>query len=279
MFGGATADDASADKAISRARYTDVAIVVVGEHPSRSGEASSVSTLDLPAGQRELIEGLHDMGVPIVLVALGGRPLALAREVELAQAVLFAWHPGVEGGHAIADVLFGQYNPSGKLPVTFPRRTGQVPIYYSRKSSGRPREASPLHYVGYIDVPNTPLFPFGFGLSYTRFVYDDLRVSPDSDGWEVSADITNAGDVAGTEIAQLYARDLVGAVTRPVKELKGFARVELQPKETRRVTFQIKRQDLAFTGPDDKAMIEPGEFHVWVGPNSAEGLRGEFNLQ
>jgi beta-glucosidase len=269
------------DQAIYRARPADVAVIVIGEHPLRSGEAASISTLDLPAGQREMIAAAHDSGLRIVLVVLAGRPLAITREVEMADAVLYAWHPGVEGGHAVADMLFGQAVPSGKLPITFPRTVGQVPIYYSRKNTGRPPH--PVRdSVGYIDLPITPLFPFGYGLSYTQFRYSNLQAaSPHlsiGGRLEFQAEITNIGDLAGTEIVQFYIRDLVGTVTRPVKELKGFQRISLQPGETQSVTFTLDAEMLAFTGMEGMPVIEPGRYHVWIGPNSDEGLQGEFEL-
>ncbi len=269
------------DQAIHRARSADVAVIVVGEHPARSGEASSVTSLELPAGQRELIAAAHDNGLRIVLVVLAGRPLAITREVELADAVLYAWHPGVEGGGAVADLLFGRANPSGKLPVTFPRATGQVPIYYSRKNTGRPTQ-SDIFSTGYIDLPFSPLFPFGFGMSYTTFHYHDLHVATPrvslSGRAEFSAAITNQGPRAGDEIVQLYVRDLVGAVSRPVKELKGFQRVSLAPGETRRVMFSLPAEELAFAGPEDRPLLEAGHYHVWIGPSSVSGLQGEFEL-
>jgi beta-glucosidase len=268
------------DECVSRAVMADVAVVVLGEHPSRSGEASSISTLDLPPGQHQFLEALHDNGVPIVLVVLAGRPLTIGREVDLADAVLYAWHPGVEGGYAIAEMLFGLAAPSGRLPVTFPRTVGQVPIYYNHRNTGRP-PAKDVYCSRYIDLPIEPLFPFGYGLSYTRFSYTNMQVTaqPHDGSFALCADVTNTGDVAGTEVAQLYIRDLVGSVTRPVKELKGFERVELQPGETKQVRFHLQREQLSFIGLEGKPIIEPGKFQVWIGPNSAQGLQGEFTLQ
>lgn len=270
------------DQAIHRARSADVAVIVVGEHAQRSGEASSISTLDLPAGQREMIIAAHDAGLRIILVILAGRPLALTREVEMADAVLYAWQPGVQGGHAIAGLLFGAAAPSGKLPISLPRTVGQVPVYYSRKNSGRPPRPEG-DSVGYIDLPITPLFPFGYGLGYTTYQYSGLEVVTRAFGrdgcGEFAASLTNTGSTAGTEIVQLYVRDLVGSVTRPVKELKGFQRVTLQPGETRQVRFHLPASELSFTGADDRPTLEPGRFHVWIGPSSAEGLQGEFELE
>jgi beta-glucosidase len=268
------------DECVSRAIMADVVVVVMGEHPSRSGEASSISTLDLPPGQRQFLEALHDNGVPIVLVVLAGRPLTIGREVDMADAVLYAWHPGVEGGYAIAEMLFGLAAPGGRLPVTFPRTVGQVPIYYNHRNTGRP-PAKDVYCSRYIDLPIEPLFPFGYGLSYTRFGYTNMQVTaqPHDGSFAFCADVTNTGDMAGMEVAQLYIRDLVGTVTRPVKELKGFERVELQPGETKQVRFHLQREQLSFIGLESKPVIEPGKFHVWIGPNSAQGLQGEFTLQ
>ncbi len=273
------------DQALYRAMSCDVAVFVVGEHPERSGEASSISTLDLPAGQREMVAAVHDAGLRTVLVVIAGRPLSITREVDLADAVLYAWHPGIEGGRAIADLLFGAgpdgpIAPGGKLPISIPRTVGQVPIYYSRKNSGRPPRPD-WDSTGYIDLPITPLFPFGYGLSYTTFHYSDLhapaQIKQGRPG-EFSAEVTNTGSRAGTEIVQLYVRDLAGQVTRPVKELKGFQRVTLQPGEARRVHFQLTAEDLAFAGLQDAPVIEPGRYHVWIGPDSAGGIPGEFEL-
>jgi beta-glucosidase len=229
-----------------------------------------------------MIAAAHDAGLRIVLVVVAGRPLSITREVEMAEAVLYAWHPGGEGGHAVADLLFGYANPSGKLPITFPRTVGQVPIYYSRKNSGRPPR-SDGDSTGYIDLPITPLFPFGYGLSYSTFRYDGLQVhNPEiarDDAGSFSANVTNTSAVAGTEIVQFYVRDLVGQVSRPVKELKGFQRITLSPGETRRVTFSLQAEELAFSGLEEMPVIEPGNYHVWVGPSSAEGLQGAFTLK
>lgn len=269
------------DQAVTLARAANVAVIVVGEHPGRSGEASSIATLDLPAGQREMIAAARDHGLRIVLVVLAGRPLSIPREVDMADAVLYAWHPGVEGGRAIADLLFGQAGPSGKLPISMPRTVGQVPVYYSRKNTGRPQSGE--HFTnGYIDLPMTPLYPFGYGLTYTSFRYSNLAVVTPRVNMggraEFLAEITNTGSRAGTEVVQLYVRDLVGSVTRPVKELKGFQRVALQPGETRTVRFSLPVEDLSFAGLDDRPVVEPGRFHVWIGPSSAEGMMGEFEL-
>ena len=253
---------------------------LIGEHPSRSGENRNVSDLSLPPGQTQLVQALADLGVPLAVVVFAGRPLAIPHEARLADALLYAWHPGSEGGYALADLLFGLAAPSGRLPITMPRRTGQVPIYYAHKPSGRPVGSTMEFQTRYVDLPHTPLFPFGFGLGYTTFAYRDLAISePHMTGeTQVSAAITNQGSLPGTETVQLYLRDLHASVTRPIKELKGFQRLELQPGETRRISFTISATDLVFTSYNDLPRVEPGEYQVWIGPNAAEGLQGSFVL-
>jgi len=217
----------------------------------------------------------------VVLVVLAGRPLAISKQVQQVDAVLYAWHPGIEGGAALGEILFGLESPSGKLPVTFPRVTGQVPIYYNHKNSGRPLRPDGLFKTRYIDIPTAPLFPFGYGLTYTSFEYSNLKVSAETmrgGTLEISADVTNTGTRAGKELAQLYVRDLVGSLTRPVRELKGFQHVELNPGETRRVMFTLEEEALAFTRADSTKGVEPGNFHVWIAPDSQSGLQGSFRL-
>jgi beta-glucosidase len=269
-----------ADKAAHRVQDADAVVVVVGEYPYRAGENSNVSDLSLPPGQAELIETIAGLGKPIVLVVIAGRPLAITKQVRLADAILYAWQPGTEGGAALGEILFGLESPSARLPVTFPRATGQVPIYYNQKNSGRPITPDGLFKYRYVDLPNTPLYPFGYGLSYTTFEYNNLKLSSETmrGKLEVSADVTNTGKRAGNELVQLYVRDLVGSLTRPVRELKGFERVVLNPGETRRVTFTLTEEALAFTRADGTKGVEPGNFHVWVAPNSQSGLQGSFKL-
>lgn len=268
------------DLALHVAHYADAIVLVLGEHPSRSGENANVSDLILPPGQAEFVEAMAALGKPIVLVVFAGRPLAITRQVSQVQAVLYAWHPGIEGGAALGEILFGLESPGGRLPITFPRATGQVPVYYNHKNSGRPITTDGLFRTRYIDLPPTPLYPFGYGLTYTSFQYDNLTVSDVT--WRnkitVSADITNTGPRAGREVVQLYVRDLVGSLTRPVRELKAFQAVELRPGETRRVTFTITEDMLAFTRADGTRGLEPGRFHVWIAPHSEGGLRGEFAI-
>ncbi len=266
------------DRAFHLAHRADVVVLVMGEHPIRSGENANVSDLGLPPGQAEFVEMMAGLGKPLVLVVFAGRPLAITRQVALADAVLYAWHPGMEGGAALGEILFGQESPSGRLPITFPRATGQIPIYYNHKNSGRPVSPQGPFATRYLDLPSTPLFPFGYGLTYTTFEYANLRVGSEvlRGAIEVSAEVTNTGSRSGRELVQLYVRDLVGSRTRPVRELKDFRHVELQPGETRRVTFILREEDLAFTRADGTRGVEPGTFHVWIAPDSQGGLRGEF---
>lgn len=255
-------------------------MLVLGEHPRRSGENANVSDLGLPPGQAEFAQAMAALGKPLVLVVFAGRPLAIPRQVAQADAVLYAWHPGIEGGAALGEILFGLEAPSARLPISFPRATGQVPIYYNHKNSGRPVSPDGHFKSRYVDLPNSPLFPFGYGLTYTSFAYANLKVSgPVMRGsLKISAEVTNTGKRAGSELVQLYVRDLVGSLTRPIREMKGYQRVTLQPGETRRVTFTLREEQLAFTRADGTRGVEPGMFHVWLAPNSASGLRGEFRL-
>ncbi len=241
------------DDALKLAPRCDVVIAVVGEGISRSGENNCVTTLDLPPGQMAFLEALHALQVPIVAVVLAGRSLSLEWLHQHAAAVLMAWHPGREGANAITDVLFGDVNPGGRLPVTFPRSVGQVPLYYNHKSTGRPLPANNRQHSRYQDQLDSPLYPFGYGLSYTRFEYKNLHVNLDPPGAvTISAEITNTGSRDGEEIVQLYIRDVAASISRPVKELKGFARLTLAPDETQTVHFRLTHDDLSFydyTGP------------------------------
>lgn len=270
----------SVDLSLALAHQVDAVVLVIGEHPARSGENANVSDLGLPPGQTEFVAQMAELGKPLVLVVFAGRPLAITRQVAQAQAVLYAWHPGLEGGGALGELLFGVEAPVGRLPITFPRATGQVPIYYNYKNSGRPLYPEGVFKLRYVDLPRSPLFPFGYGLTYTDFQYSNLRLSSETmrGSIDVSVDITNIGSRAGTEVVQLYIRDLVGSLTRPIRELKDFQSVSVQPGETRRVTFHLAEEALAFTRADGKYGVEPGLFHVWVAPDSQRGLRGEFRL-
>jgi len=266
-------------EAVEIARNADVAVVAVGEIEGETGEAASRVDIGLPGVQQEMIEALHETGTPVVAVIMSGRPLAIPWLAENVPAILQAWHPGIQGGNALADMLWGDFNPSGKLTVSIPRSVGQVPIYYSHDHTGRPRTEFKFTSK-YLDSPNTPLYPFGFGLSYTTFEYTNLVLSADTiarDGTlSVSAEVRNTGDVAGAEVAQLYIRDMVASVVRPVKELKGFSKVNLEPGERRTVQFTLGPGELGFYDQEMRWVIEPGVFHVWVGWSSDEGLEGSF---
>ena len=272
-------------EALRAAAAATVIVAVLGEAADMSGEAASRSNLGLPGVQQRLLERLCATGKPVVLVLLSGRPLAIPWAAAHVPAVLEAWFPGTMGGPAIADVLFGDVNPSGKLPVTFPRCVGQVPIFLAVKNTGRPivPEKPAEKYVSrYLDVGNDPLFPFGHGLSYTTFAYSEPRLSagnirPD-ESLQVAFEVTNTGDRTGDEVAQLYLRDLVGSVTRPLLELKRFERFRLAPGQRRSVRFTLGPQDLAFVHPDLTVRPEPGEFKVLVGPSSGELKGATFHL-
>jgi beta-glucosidase len=269
-------------EAVNNAKASDVAILVVGEARFMTGEASSRSTLDLPGVQEELVKTVYETGVPVVMVLMSGRPNSIRWSTQHLPAVLEAWHPGTQGGAAVADVLFGDYNPAGRLTATFPRTVGQVPIYYNYKNTGRPSSAE-RWTSKYIDLPYTPLFPFGYGLSYTRFEYTNLKITPETikpDGKvKVSVDVRNVGGRAGDEVVQLYIRDVVGSVTRPVKELKGFKRINLKPDEKRTVEFTLGPEELSFTDEEMKRVVEPGTINVMVG-KSSEGIQliGSFKI-
>jgi beta-glucosidase len=266
-------------EAVEVARHADVAIVVVGEREVETGEAASRTAIDLPGVQRDLIEAVHQTGTPVVAVLMSGRPLAISWLAANVPAIVQAWHPGIQGGNALADLLWGDFNPSGRLTVSFPRSVGQVPIYYNRDNTGRPPTDS-RYTSKYLDSPNTPLYPFGHGLSYTTFEYGDLVLSADTIAAEgsvsVSATVTNTGDVAGAEVVQLYVRDVVASVVRPVKELRGFTKVFLEPGERRTVRFTLGPRELGFYNQDMQWVVEPGVFKVWIGWSSEEGLEGSF---
>jgi len=272
-------------EAIRIAEQSDVVIVAVGEKAMMSGEAAARTSLGLPGVQEELVLELCKTGKPVVVVLMNGRPLTIPRIAEQATAILETWWLGTETGNAIADVLYGTYNPSGKLPMSFPRNVGQVPIFYNEKSTGRPFDPNSKWTSKYIDEANSPQWPFGFGLSYTTFEYGDPKAvaavnspgdskspgeSTAATALTVSFTITNTGKLPGEEVAQLYVRDLVGSVTRPVKELKGFQKVMLQPGESKDLTFTLSQHDLSFYRKDMTFGAEPGEYEIMVGGNSAD---------
>jgi beta-glucosidase len=283
-------------EALDAAARSDATILFLGEESILSGEAHSRANIDLPGNQADLVRLLSGSGKPLIAVIFAGRPLTLLNIVDHADAILFAWHPGTMAGPAIADLLFGLESPSGKLPVSFPREVGQIPIYHSHKNTGKPASAESFVHIddiaantrqsslgmtcSWLDAGYKPLYPFGYGLSYTRFSYSDIRISagrirPD-ESVTVQATVSNDGEVEADEVVQMYIRDLVGNVTRPVRELKGFTRVRLKPGESRAVAFSIAPPDLAFYGRDMQLMTEPGEFHVWIGGSSEAQLRATF---
>jgi len=269
-------------EAVKIAKKSDVIILCLGESRDMSGEACSRSTLDLPGVQEELAKELFKTGKPIVVVLMNGRPLSINWLNENVPAILETWFPGTMAGDAVAKVLFGDYNPSGKLPVTFPRTVGQVPIYYNHKNTGRPGDLNNHYTSKYLDLPLTPLYPFGYGLSYTTFSYDDLNLSTNKitneDSIIVSVKVKNTGNYDGEEVVQMYVQDLVGSVTRPVKELKGFKKVMLKRGEEKTVSFTINEKDLRFTAADMKFKSEPGLFKVYIGTNSVDVLESQFEL-
>ncbi len=273
-------------EALDIAAQADVIVAAVGESSEMSGESSSRSDIRIPKTQRELIKALVKTGKPVVLVLFAGRPLALKWENENVPAILNVWFGGSQAGNAIADVLFGDINPSGKLTTTFPQNIGQVPLYYSHKNTGRPLPEGKWFQKfrsNYLDVSNDPLYPFGFGLSYTHFEYSNLKLSSNtlsSNGKiTVTATLKNTGDKDGTEVAQLYTRQMVGSITRPVKELKGFERVFLKAGESKIISFSIQPEDLKFYNSQLKFVAEPGAFKVFVGGNSRDVLEAGFTLK
>ena len=269
-------------KAVELARRSDVVVLVLGELESMSGESASKSTLDPPGRQLELIEAVVAAGKPAVLVLVNGRPLNIAWASEHVPAILEAWHPGTEGGNAVADLLFGDATPGGKLPVTWPRNAGQIPIYYAHNLTQQP-ESSPRFTSRYWDVATSPLYPFGYGLSYTKFAYSNLRVSQQQakvgQTVEVSVDVENTGGRAGDEVAQLYIHQQAGSASRPVRELKGFQRVALAPGETKTVRFTLGKAEMTYWSPQEKAWVqEPATFDVWVGGDSTATMHATLQV-
>lgn len=278
-----TTDRSGFPAAVEAARSADVVLLALGEDAFQSGEGRSQAEIGLKGLQDELFRAVVDANKKIVVVLMSGRPLTIGPVAEAVPALVETWLLGSESGHAIADVLFGDYNPTGKLPVSFPRVVGQEPLYYGHKNTGRPGPEPGVTWSRYTDVPNDPLYPFGFGLSYTTFAYADPTLSATEIGrdgqLQVTVTVTNSGKRAGTEIAQLYVRDIVGSVTRPVKELKGFQQVELAPGESRDVTFTIRPADLAFYTAQGRWEAEPGSFKVFVGGNSRDVKQASFTLR
>ena len=272
-------------EAVAVANQADVVILSIGEKRDMSGEAKSRSNLRLPGVQEELIKAIQATGKPIVVLINAGRPLIFNYTADTVPAILYTWWLGTEAGNAIADVLFGDYNPSGKLPMSFPREEGQIPIYYNHFNTGRPaaNETATNYVSAYTDLKNSPKFPFGFGLSYTTFDYSDLKLSKNkiksTETIEVSMTITNSGKVAGEEVVQLYLRDKVGSVVRPIIELKDFQKIKLNAGETKTVKFTIDKQKLSFYNTDLKWITEPGDFDLMIGSSSSDiRLKATFEL-
>ncbi len=280
-------EQALLQEALTVARNADVIIAAVGESSEMSGESSSRTNLDIPEAQQRLLQALAKTGKPVVVVLFTGRPLTLTQEQHNPQlpAILNAWFGGSEAAYAIADVLFGEVNPCGKLTTTFPQHVGQIPLYYNHKTTGRPLDDGAWFQKfrsNYLDVSNEPLYPFGYGLSYTQFTYGNVSLSSDrltADGsLTATVTLTNSGSMAGKEVVQLYIRDLVGSSTRPVKELKGFRKINLQPGESQEISFTITPEMLKFYNDDLNYVNEPGEFEVQIGTNSQEVQKATFNL-
>ncbi len=286
-------------KAIAAAKNSDVVLFIGGEEAILSGEAHSRGDISLPGAQEALILELSKTGKPIVLVIMAGRPITLGNILDKVNSVLMAWHPGTMAGPALSEVLFGEAAPSGRLPLTWPKAVGQIPVYYNHVNTGRPADSASFVHMDdipieawqsslgnnshYLDLGFRPQYPFGYGLSYTTFQYSNLRVSQPSvaldDSITITADIKNTGSRAGTETVQLYVRDLVGDLVRPVKELKGFRQLALAPGQQQTVTFRLHTNELGFYNQEMAYVTEPGQFRVWIGKNAEEGLEGSFEIE
>src|SRR5215467_2243614 len=279
---------ANIDDALKAASKADLAVVFAGELAGMTGEASSRATLDLPGDQRKLIDAVVATGKPVMLVLESGRPLDLSWAPAQVPAIMQAWFPGVEAGNAIADVLFGDVSPSGRLAVSWPRSVGQIPVYYNHNNTGRPAAPDRWH-TGYLDMTNQPLYPFGYGLSYTKFTYRDLKAEftnariatkgNHQGTLHVTAEIRNSGNREATEVVQLYVHDRVAPTSRPVRELKGFERVRLGPGESKTVSFSVHEHDLGSYDPEMHWIVPPGTYDVWVAPDSVTGIHGTFELK
>ena len=286
-------------KAIEAAKKSDVILFFGGEEAILSGEAHSRADINLPGAQEELLNELSKTGKPIVLVIMAGRPITMGNILNKVNSVVMAWHPGTMAGPAVTDLLFGEASPSGRLPVTWPKAVGQIPIYYNHVNTGRPADSASFVHIDdipieawqsslgnnshYLDLGYKPQYPFGYGLSYTTFDYNNLKVSKPAIGLgeslTITADIKNTGSKAGTETVQLYVRDMVGDLVRPVRELKGFQQLKLEPGQQQTVTFTLHTDDLAFYNQEMKEVTEPGQFQVWIGKNAEEGLQGSFEVK
>ena len=263
----------------------DVVVAVVGEASEMSGEAASRTEISIPESQKVLIRELAASGKPVVLVLMSGRPLTIPEEMELPVSILQVWHPGVEAGNAVADVVFGDYNPSGKLTATWPVNVGQIPIYYGMRTTGRPAPTAEFEKFksNYLDVPNAPLLPFGYGLSYTEFEYSNVRISNstlrEGGSIKISATVRNTGSYDGEEVVQLYTHDRVRTITPPMKELKGFEKIFLKKGESKTVTFELTTEDLKFYNNEEEFIFEAGEFEFFVGGSSDNKFTGSFTIE
>jgi beta-glucosidase len=269
-------------EAVALARRSDVAVMVLGENQDMSGEGASRTSLDLPGRQEQLLEAVVAAGKPVILVLMNGRPLNIAWASEHVPAILEAWYPGAQGGNGIADVLFGDTNPGGKLPLTWPRSEGQIPIYYAHNLTHQP-DSAPGFTSRYWDLPSFPLFPFGYGLSYTKFAFSGLRLNKAEvkagEAVDVAVDVENTGSRAGDEVAQLYIHQQAGSASRPVRELKGFERITLAPGEKKTVHFTLGRNELSYwSSAEKKWVLEPENFDVWVGEDSTATLHANFRV-
>jgi len=280
---------ANIEDAVKAASQADVAVVFVGELAGMTGEASSRATLDLPGDQRKLIDAVLATGKPVALVFESGRPLDISWAPAKVPAIMQAWFPGVQAGNAIADVLFGDVSPSGRLAVSWPRFVGQIPVYYNHNNTGRPTAPDRWH-TGYLDMSPEPLYPFGYGLSYTKFSYSNLKAEVSNPKVattkgshlgiiHVTAEIGNSGNREATEVVQLYVRDRVAPTSRPVRELKGFERVTLRPGESKTVSFSVKENDLGSYNPEMHWIVPSGTYDVWVAPDSVSGVHGTFEVK
>ncbi len=285
------------EEAVAAVRQADVVLLVVGEGADLSGEARSRAILDLPGAQNALVDAIAATGKPIVMIVEAGRPLTIGRQIAKVDSVLYSFHAGTMAGPAIADLVWGAESPSGKLPVTFPKVVGQIPLYYNHANTGRPPRPDDFSQDGsiddtvhrdlgnnsnYIDIGPYPLYPFGFGLSYTTFEYGQVELSTNKLGvggtLKIRAPVTNTGKIAAAEVAQLYIRDVVSSTVRPVRELMAFRRVRIEPGQTKVVQFSLLRDSLGFYNPQEQRIVEPGRFEIYVGGNSSAKLGAKFDL-
>jgi|26BtaG_2_1085354.scaffolds.fasta_scaffold07301_2 beta-glucosidase len=277
-----TTDASGIPAAVAAAKKADVVLLAIGENAYQTGEGRSQVDIGFAGLQNELLEAIYKANKNVVIVLMNGRPMDLSRASEIAPSILECWHLGSESGNAIADVLFGDYNPSGKLPVSFPHHVGQEPLYYNQKNTGRPFSQNHVTFSGYRDAPKGALYPFGFGLSYTTFEYADLKLDQTemaADGEiKVSVTVKNTGNVDGEEVVQMYIRDLVGSLVRPIKELKGFEKISLKAGDSKTVSFTINAELLQFYTANNKWEVEPGAFNVWIGGDSTTKLKASFNV-